>query len=143
MVAGGQRIYAEDIGELLTGVSDWRQWNVQLYTGMTATRTNLAHSDVENEFLVFGKIVMCHMRITASAGSANGAGASLPTGYPASKRLVPAGSGGIYGTSPPTQSGTVAIAPSLDAVYVVSFTNGYADITTGQEFRATFWYPID
>jgi hypothetical protein len=78
-------------------------------------------------------LVIAMADITATAAASNGFGIGLP--ITAAERFVVAGVLGVYGGTPPTQTGHAYMAASLDKLHATSFTSVFQDCANGQSVR--------
>jgi hypothetical protein len=119
--------------------SAWTQYEPGTWIDYTPVLTNstagttVTNSASAGRYALLGKTVLCKGNITASASSTTGAAVSLP--FTARDRDLVAGAGAIYGTSPPAQSGNVAMLADKARIVAVSTTFLFADIVSGQNFR--------
>lgn len=129
-----------DIEDLETDLTVWTTYSPLLYQHMTTTPASISRTVNDARYITRGGLCIAHIDVSASAASTGGCGLQLPvTG---ATRLITCGFGGVFGTSPPSQSGTVTMSSGKTEVIPVSFTNGFADVASGQDVRAYVIYAV-
>lgn len=129
-----------DAQNLWDANADWQTYTPLLYDNMSTTPTSMGRTVNDARYIVRNGLCIVHVDVTATATSSGGVGVQLPVA--GTTRLVTCGAGGIFGTSPPTQSGTVTMSVAKTELIVVTFTNGFVQIVNGQSFRATAIYSV-
>lgn len=125
---------------LETATTKWTSFSPLLYQSMTTTKASISRTLGNCWYMVRNNYCVAHAEVTATASSTGGAGLALPV-TPA-ERWTTCGSGGVFGTSPPTQSGVAYMGIGLDVILTTTFTNAFCDIISGQTFRYSIVYKV-
>lgn len=129
-----------DVEDLENDLTVWTTYSPLLYQHMTTTPASITRTVNDGRYITRGGLCIAHIDVSATASSSGGCGLQLPvTG---ATRLITCAFGGVFGASPPSQSGTLTMSTGKTEVIPVSFTNGFVDVVSGQDVRATVIYAV-
>lgn len=124
----------------------WRDYTPTVYHQISGTRTALGGITVHHaRYLKRHRLVHVILDLTCANASSNGTSVSLPSAATAGRRHFAIGVGGVYGASPPTQTGVVSMAPGPphDSIMFTTFTNAFVSVPAAHVIRCTFTYESD